>query len=121
MKTISPKPVNPVKAAAAKYLKVVLWSDEDQCYVGRCPGLFFGGCHGQNETKVYADLCKLVEEHLAELLANRETMPPATTARSYSGKFLVRVTPELHQAAALKAEARGESLNKLVADAIAVA
>jgi predicted HicB family RNase H-like nuclease len=31
------------------------------------------------------------------------------------------VTPELHEAAALKAEARGESLNKLVADAIAVA
>jgi len=29
-----------------RYLKIVEWSEEDQCYVGTCPGLFYGGCHG---------------------------------------------------------------------------
>ena len=34
------------------YVKIVEWSDEDQCYVGSCPGLLYGGCHGNNEKEV---------------------------------------------------------------------
>ena len=49
-----------VKEAATRYLKIVEWSDEDQCFVGRCPGLFFGGCHGEDETTVYREVCKIV-------------------------------------------------------------
>ena len=41
--------------------------------------------------------------------------------RSYSGKFNVRLTPALHEAAALAAAASGESLNEWVAHAIEVA
>ncbi|HWZ94737.1 MAG TPA: toxin-antitoxin system HicB family antitoxin [Opitutaceae bacterium] len=108
-----------VKTAAARYLKIVEWSDEDRCFVGRCPGLFFGGCHGMDETKVYKELCKIVEAHVAELLLNKEHLPPATAGRSYSGKFIVRIGPELHQKAVLKSETRGESLNQFVAEAIA--
>src|SRR5437868_947874 len=29
---------------SARYLKIVEWSDKDQCFVGSCPGLFYGGC-----------------------------------------------------------------------------
>ena len=43
------------------YVKIVEWSDEDQCYVGSCPGLFYGGCHGNNEKEVFAELCEIVE------------------------------------------------------------
>lgn len=107
-----------VAKAAARYLKIVEWSDEDRCFVGRCPGLFFGGCHGSIETKVYAKLCKLVEEHVRELLAAKEELPPATKGKTYSGNFVVRIGPELHQKAAIKAETRGESLNQFVAGAI---
>ncbi len=108
-----------VKHAAARYLKIVEWSDEDRCFVGRCPGLFFGGCHGQDETAVYRDVCKIVEEHVSDLLANKEKLPPATAGKTYSGKFVVRVGADLHQKAAIKASARGESLNQFVAEAIA--
>ena len=31
---------------SAPYVKIVEWSDEDQCFVGSCPGLLYGGCHG---------------------------------------------------------------------------
>jgi predicted HicB family RNase H-like nuclease len=110
---------NAVKTAAARYLKIVEWSDEDKCFVGRCPGLFFGGCHGSDESKVYRQLCALVEEHVAELLAHKEALPAATAGKAYSGKFVVRVGSELHKKAALKALARGESLNQFVAEAIA--
>ena len=32
--------------ASDRYVKLVAWSEEDQCYIGRCPGLMFGGVHG---------------------------------------------------------------------------
>ena len=48
--------------ASDRYLKVVEWSEEDQCYVGRCPGLMLGGVHGDDEAAVYAELCQAVEE-----------------------------------------------------------
>ena len=47
------------------YLKIVEWSEKDQCYVGTCPGLFYGGCHGDNEAEVYKELCKVVDENIA--------------------------------------------------------
>ena len=108
-----------VKEAAARYLKIVEWSDEDQCFVGRCPGLFFGGCHGEDETAVFGEVCKIVEEHVGDLLANKEKLPPTTAGKNYSGKFVVRVGPDLHQKAAIKASTRGESLNQFVTEAIA--
>ena len=36
---------------SAKYVKIVEWSEEDQCYVGSSPGLIYGGCHGDDEKK----------------------------------------------------------------------
>jgi predicted RNase H-like HicB family nuclease len=47
---------------SSRYLKIVEWSDEDQCYVGSCPELFGAGCHGDNEAKVYKELCQIVDE-----------------------------------------------------------
>jgi len=44
------------------YTKIVEWSDEDQCFIGSCPGLFYGGCHGSDEVKVFMRLCEIVEE-----------------------------------------------------------
>lgn len=67
--------MSPVK----RYVKLVEWSDEDQCFVGSCPGLFYGGCHGEEEQVVFAELCELVEETIA--LYEREGKPlPAPTA-----------------------------------------
>lgn len=108
-----------VKEAVARYLKIVEWSQEDRCFVGRCPGLFIGGCHGADETKVYREVCKIVEQHVVDLLADKERLPPATAGKTYSGKFVVRVGPDLHRKAAIKASIRGESLNQFVADTIA--
>jgi predicted RNase H-like HicB family nuclease len=48
--------------AGARYVRIVEWSDEDGCFVGSCPGLFYAGCHGDDEKAVFAELCELVEE-----------------------------------------------------------
>ena len=108
-----------LKAKAARYLKIVEWSDEDKCFVGRIPGLAAGGVHGDDEAKVYRELCLVAEEWVEILEGDGKPLPPPTAGKTYSGKFVVRVAPELHQKAALKAMARNESLNQFVAAALA--
>jgi predicted HicB family RNase H-like nuclease len=93
-----------------RYLKIVEWSDEDGCYVGTCPGLFYGGTHGDDQTKVYAELCEIVEEQIDLYLEDKRPLPPPTN-RDYSGKFMLRVEPELHKVIAQRALQAGKSLN----------
>ena len=47
---------------SARYIKLVEWSEEDQCFVGQCPGIIGPCCHGPDETEVYRELCQIVEE-----------------------------------------------------------
>jgi predicted RNase H-like HicB family nuclease len=44
------------------YQKVVVWSEEDNCYVGMCPELMFGGVHGDDAVEVFKELCEAVDE-----------------------------------------------------------
>ena len=66
----------PTMKAADTYLTYVEWSDEDDVYIGRCPDLFVGGCHGDDPVEVYAELRAIVEETIAELTAEGTTLPP---------------------------------------------
>ncbi|MEI8243164.1 MAG: toxin-antitoxin system HicB family antitoxin [bacterium] len=97
--------------AGDRYLKIVEWSDEDQCYVGFCPLLMLGGIHGDNETEVYAELCQAVEEWIAIHARDGLPLPPATAGKDYSGKFVVRVGRELHRELAIHALRERVSLN----------
>ena len=47
---------------SAKYVKIVEWSEEDRCYVGTSPGLMLGGVHGDDEVRVYEELCQVIDE-----------------------------------------------------------
>jgi predicted HicB family RNase H-like nuclease len=97
--------------ASDRYLKIVEWSEEDSCYVGTCPGFIHGGVHGQDEAKVYRELCQVVEEAVELYEADGKPLPPATANRSYSGRFVLRVGKDLHRALAIRALKAGESLN----------
>jgi len=94
-----------------QYIKIVEWSEEDQCYVGTCQGLMLGGIHGDDETKVYKELCQAVEEWIDIYEKDKEALPAATAGKDYSGKFVVRVGKDLHNALAIDALRQGESLN----------
>lgn len=63
---------------SARYIKVVAWSDEDQCYVGTAPGLLMGGCHGDDEKAVFEELCTVVEQTVALYQAEGKDLPPPT-------------------------------------------
>ncbi len=76
---------------SARYVKIVEWSDEDQCFIGSCPGLFFGGCHGDDEQAVFSELCELVEETLELFKKEGKPLPPPTAGKDYANKMLTVV------------------------------
>jgi len=94
-----------------RYLKIIEWSEDDQCYVGRCPGLMLGGVHGENEESVYRELCQAVEKWILIHKEDRSPLPPATAGKEYSGKFVLRIGEELHEKLSIKALVQGDSLN----------
>jgi predicted RNase H-like HicB family nuclease len=67
-----------------RYVKIVEWSDEDQCYVGSSPGLFLGGCHGTDEQQVFAELCRIVEETIDLYHQDGKALPPPTSGRDFA-------------------------------------
>jgi predicted HicB family RNase H-like nuclease len=94
-----------------RYLKIVEWSEEDQCYVGSVPAWIDKCCHGDNEEEVYHKLCQIVDEWIEIYGRDKKPLPPPTVGRKYSGKFQLRVGNELHQALGIRALESGESLN----------
>jgi predicted RNase H-like HicB family nuclease len=67
--------------ASANYVKIVEWSNEDQCYVGSAPGLIYGGCHGTDEKKVFEDLCRIVDEAISLYERDGKPLPTPTAGR----------------------------------------
>ena len=73
---------------SARYVKIVEWSNDDQCFVGSCPGLFYGGCHGDDEKAVFAELCELVEETIELNHQDGRPLPAPTAGKDYGNKLL---------------------------------
>jgi predicted RNase H-like HicB family nuclease len=71
-----------------RYVKIVEWSDEGQCFVGSCPGLFYGGCHGDDEQQVFAELGELVDEMIELFHREGRPLPPPTADKDYANKML---------------------------------
>ena len=94
-----------------KYLKIVEWSAEDNYYVGSIPGWIGKCCHGDDELKVYQELSKILNKWIETYKKDKRPLPHPTH-KKYSGKFVLRTGPKLHQALALKSVNEGESLNK---------
>ncbi len=69
---------------SARYVKIVEWSEKDNCYVGSCPGLIYGGCHGDDEKQVFEELCIIVEEAIDLYKKDKKLLPPATSGRDYA-------------------------------------
>lgn len=73
---------------SARYVKIVEWSDEDHCFVGSCPGLVYGGCHGDDEVAVFQQLCAAVDEAIEIYKRDGKPLPPSTSGRDYATRLL---------------------------------
>lgn len=73
---------------SAHYVKIVEWSEEDNCYIVSCPGLFYGGCHGEDEKEVFAELCRIVEETIDLYAEEGKQLPIPTAGKDYANKMV---------------------------------
>lgn len=64
-----------------KYTKIIEWSEQDNCYIGSCPELFYGGCHGDNEIEVFTELCQIVEETIRLFQKDNKPLPQPRTGK----------------------------------------
>ena len=96
-----------------RYTYRVTWSEEDEEYVGLCaefPSLSWLTATPEAALK---GIRKIVAEVVDDLTENGEPRPEPLAIRRYSGKFMVRVPPELHRRLTLEAAESGVSLNRL--------
>ena len=101
---------------SGNYLKIVEWSEDDQCYVGSAPPLIGKCCHGDDEAKVYKELCQIVEEWISIMEKDGSPLPKPSlpTGKEFSGKFMLRINPQLHKTLAIRSMKEGKSLNAYV-------
>jgi len=95
------------------YTYRVMWSEEDMEYVGLCaefPSLSW--LAGTPEAALRG-IRKVVAGVVSDMEANDESVPAPLSARRYSGKFMVRVPPDVHRRLAIEAAESGVSLNRL--------
>ena len=98
-----------------RYTYRVTWSDDDQEYVGLCaefPGLSWLASSPEAALK---GIRKVVASVLRDMKKQGETVPAPISTRRYSGKFMVRVPPEVHRNLAIEAAESGVSLNRIAA------
>jgi predicted HicB family RNase H-like nuclease len=97
-----------------RYTYRVTWSEEDQEYVGLCVEFPSISWLEKTQEKALVGIRKLVADTVADLKKDKEPVPEPISARPYSGKFMVRVPPEVHRMLAIRAAESGVSLNRLV-------
>jgi len=99
-----------------RYAYRVTWSEEDNEYIGLCvefPSLSWLDPMPEDALK---GIRQVVAEVIADLEANGEPVPEPIAVKPYSGRFMVRIPPELHRRLAFEAAEAGISLNRLASD-----
>jgi predicted HicB family RNase H-like nuclease len=97
-----------------RYTYRVTWSEEDQEYVGLCVEFPSFSWLEKSQEKALQGIRSLVADTVTDLKRAKEPVPEPISTRPYSGKFMVRVPPDVHRMLAIKAAESGVSLNRFV-------
>ena len=96
-----------------RYTYRVTWSEEDEEYVGLCVEYPSLSWLAPTPQEALEGIRAVVADVVADMEASEETVPEPIALRYYSGKFTVRIPPDLHRRLALEAAESGISLNRL--------
>ncbi len=102
-----------------KYTYRVLWSEEDEEFVGLCAEFPSLSWLAPTPEKALKGIRSVVKDCVADMRKNKEEIPLPLTARKFSGKFMVRVPPEVHRHLAIEAAESGVSLNRIASAKLA--
>ncbi len=96
-----------------KYTYRVTWSEDDNEYVGLCAEFPSLSWLAETPEKALKGIRKLVGDVVLDMGENGEAIPEPFASKRYSGKFMVRVPPDVHRKLAIQAAESGVSLNRL--------
>jgi predicted HicB family RNase H-like nuclease len=96
-----------------RYTYRVTWSEEDQEHVGLCAEFPSLSWLAPSPEAALRGIRSVVAKVVQDMQANGEAIPEALASRHFSGKFMVRVPPEIHRRLTVEAAEAGVSLNRL--------
>ncbi len=102
-----------------KYTYRVMWSEEDEEFVGLCTEFPSLSWLASTPDEALKGIRSVVKECIHDMAHNSEDYPPPIATRKYSGKFMVRVPPEVHRHLAIEAAESGVSLNRIASAKLA--
>lgn len=96
-----------------RYTYRVTWSNDDREHVGLCVEFPSLSWLAKTPESALRGIRKVVGDVVADMKKSRESPPEPIAVRQYSGKFVVRVTPDTHRRLTIQAAEAGVSLNRL--------
>ena len=96
-----------------RYTYRVTWSEDDNEYVGLCAEFPSLSWLAKTPGGALKGIRKLVEDVVKDMHNEGEAVPEPIASRHYSGKFIVRVPPQVHRKLTIQAAESGISLNRL--------
>lgn len=97
-----------------RYTYRVTWSEDDNEYVGLCAEFPSLSWLSATPEAALRGIRKLVAEVVDDMKSRDETIPEPIACRRYSGKFMVRIPPDVHRKLAIRAAESGISINRVV-------
>ena len=101
------------------YTYRVTWSEDDKEYIGLCAEFPSLSWIDSSPEAALNGVRNLVFDVVVDMKKNNETIPEPIASKHFSGKFIVRVPPEVHRRLALEASENGVSLNRLASAKLA--
>jgi len=95
------------------YTYRVTWSEDDKEYVGLCAEFPSLSWLAGSQQSALNGIRSVVARVVADMKRHREPIPEPLAGKHFSGKFLVRVPPDVHRHLAVEAAESGVSLNRL--------
>lgn len=83
---------------------------KDPAYEAYIPA-FNAYCFGDTIAELEEGVEFMIETEIEDLKKAGKPIPPPDKAKKFSGKFMLRIPPALHERLAIEAKALGESLN----------
>ncbi len=96
-----------------RYTYRVTWSNDDSEYVGLCAEFPSLSWLAKTPEAALKGIRKVVSEIVDDMQNTGESIPVPISSKHYSGKFMVRIPPEVHRKLAIQAAESGVSLNRL--------
>ena len=103
------------------YTYRVSWSAEDQEHVAVCLEFPSLSWLAGDPIDALKGIRTVVQDAVADMKANGEPVPRPIAEQTFSGKFMVRIPPELHRRLAMEAAEERVSLNRHVSRKLATA